>query len=100
MRVMLDTNVLVSAIIFPNSRMDSLIHKATLGHQLVLSSYVIEELLEVTERKFPDKIKSVNLFLLRLPYQQFKVTNFGGKTSEFCRFCHENQPVFVVFYRA
>ena len=69
MRVMLDTNVLVSAIIFPNSRMDSLIHKATLGHQLVLSSYVIEELLEVTERKFPDKIKNVNLFLLRLPYE-------------------------------
>ncbi|MCL2193311.1 MAG: hypothetical protein FWB78_07945 [Treponema sp.] len=32
--------------------------------------------------------------------QQFKVTNFGGKTSEFCRFCHETQPVFVVFYRA
>jgi len=69
MRVMLDTNVLVSAIIFPNDRMDSLIYKAALNHQLVLSSYIIDELLDVTGRKFPGRIKDVNLFLLRLPYE-------------------------------
>ena len=69
MRVMLDTNVLISAIIFPNDRMDTLIHKALLDHQLVLSSYIIEELLEVTRRKFPDKTKDVDLFLTRLPYE-------------------------------
>jgi len=49
MRVMLDTNVLISAIIFPNERMDSLIYKAALDHKLVLSSYVIDELLDVTK---------------------------------------------------
>jgi len=64
MRVMLDTNVLISAIIFPNARMDNLIYKAVLDHQLVLSSYIIEELLEVTRRKFPDRIKDVDLFLI------------------------------------
>jgi len=69
MRVMLDTNVLISAIIFPNERMDSLICKATLDHQLVLSSYIIDELINVTERKFPAKIKDVDLFLTRLPYE-------------------------------
>jgi len=69
MRVMLDTNVLVSAIVFPNDRMDRLIFKASLDHQLVLSSYIIDELLEVTERKFPTKIKDVDLFLTRLPYE-------------------------------
>jgi len=66
---MLDTNVLISAIVFPNKRMDSLIYKATLDHQLVLSSYVIDELLEVTKRKFPKKVKDVDLFLTRLPYE-------------------------------
>jgi len=66
---MLDTNVLVSAIIFPNARMDSLIFKATLDHQLVLSSLIIDELLDVTKRKFPQKIKDVDLFLVRLPYE-------------------------------
>ena len=66
---MLDTNVLISAIVFPNDRMDTLIYKAVLDHQLILSSYVIEELLDVTKRKFPDKIKDVDLFLTRLPYE-------------------------------
>jgi len=69
MRVMLDTNVLISAIIFPNERMNSLVYKATLEHQLVLSSYIIDELLEVIKRKFPAKAKDVDLFLARLPYE-------------------------------
>ena len=69
MRVMLDTNVLISAIVFPNERMDSLIFKAALNHQLVLSSYIIDELIDVTKRKFPKKIKDVDLFLTRLPYE-------------------------------
>ena len=69
MRVMLDTNVLISAIIFPNDRMDSLIYKASLEHRLVLSSYIIDELLDVTKRKFPGKAKNVELFLTRLPYE-------------------------------
>lgn len=66
---MLDTNVLISAIVFPNSRMDSLIYKATLDYQLVLSSYIIDELLDVIKRKFPKKVKDVDLFLTRLPYE-------------------------------
>ena len=69
MRVMLDTNVLISVIVFPNKRMDSLIYKAVLDHHLVLSSYIINELLDVTKRKFPEKIKDVDLFLTRLPYE-------------------------------
>jgi len=69
MRVMLDTNVLVSAIVFPTDQMNSLIYKTVLDHQLVLSSYIIDELLEVTKRKFPKKINDVDLFLTRLPYE-------------------------------
>ncbi|MDR2742319.1 MAG: PIN domain-containing protein [Treponema sp.] len=69
MRVMLDTNVLISAIIFPNERMNALIYKAAVDHQLVLSSRIVEELLEVTKRKFNNKIKDVDLFLTRLPYE-------------------------------
>ena len=69
MRVMLDTNVLVSAIIFPNERMDSLIFKATLDHQLVLSSCIIDELIDVTKRKFSNKVKDIDLFLTRFPFE-------------------------------
>jgi len=69
MRVMLDTNVLISAIVFPNDRMDRLIFKASLEHQLVISSYIVDELLRVTEKKFPSKVKDIDLFLTRLPYE-------------------------------
>jgi putative PIN family toxin of toxin-antitoxin system len=66
---MLDTNVLVSTIIFSNSKMDALIRKATLEHQLILSSVIIDELFTVTKRKFPDKLTYVDRFLARLPYE-------------------------------
>jgi predicted nucleic acid-binding protein len=46
-----------------------LIYKAALDHRLVFSSYIIDELLEVTKRKFPAKVKDVDLFLTRLPYE-------------------------------
>ena len=69
MRVMLDTNVLISAIVFPNDRMNRVIFKSSLDHQLVLSSYIIDELLNVTERKFPSKVKDIDLFLTRIPYE-------------------------------
>ena len=38
MRVMIDTNVLLSALLFPNRQMNTLIEKITTEHQLILSS--------------------------------------------------------------
>jgi len=66
---MIDTNVLVSALLFPRPQMTVLMHKITVEHQLVLSSYVVEELLQVTRRKFADKIETVDELLSRLPYE-------------------------------
>lgn len=66
---MLDTNVLISAIVFPNARMNSLIYKATIKHKLVLSSYIVDELIIVTKCKFPDKKEDIDLFLSRIPYE-------------------------------
>ena len=69
MRVMLDTNVLLSALLFPGDTMSKLMHKITTEHQLVLSSYVVNELLEVTRRKFPDKVTAIDTLLSQLPYE-------------------------------
>ena len=69
MRVMIDTNVLISALLFPNERMNALIYAITQKHQLVLSSYVVEELLAVTRRKFPQKTGIVDTLLSALPYE-------------------------------
>jgi putative PIN family toxin of toxin-antitoxin system len=69
MRVMIDTNVLLSVLLFPGQRMNALIEKITTEHQLVLSSYVVDELLNVTRRKFKNKVEAVDLLLSQLPYE-------------------------------
>ena len=69
MRIMLDTNVLISAFVFRSSKMNAVINKITDNHKLVLSSFIIEELTEVVKRKFSDKINALDIFLTILPYE-------------------------------
>ena len=68
MRVMIDTNVLISALLFSGPQMNRLMYKITVEHQLVLSSYVVDELMNVIRRKFKGKLHVVDLLLSRLPY--------------------------------
>jgi len=44
MRVMLDTNVLVSLLLFPNPRMNAMTEYIFTEHELVLSFYIVNEL--------------------------------------------------------
>ena len=69
MRIMIDTNILVSALLFPGETINAMMKKVTSEHTLVLSSFVVEELMDVTERKFPDKTKAVDTLLSQLPYE-------------------------------
>ncbi len=66
---MLDTNVLISVLLFPSDRMNAMMNCIFTQHQLVLSSYVVEELKHVVERKFPDKISSINKLLMRINFE-------------------------------
>lgn len=69
MRVMLDTNVLISALLFPGEKMNSLMRCVTTEHRLVLSSYIVGELIDVTRRKFPSKMQVIDRLLSSLPYE-------------------------------
>ncbi|MGN0720694.1 MAG: putative toxin-antitoxin system toxin component, PIN family [Anaerovoracaceae bacterium] len=69
MRVMLDTNVLISALLFPSKQMDVLFEKIVANHTLVLSSYVINEVHMVVERKFPNKIQVIDRLLSNMSYE-------------------------------
>lgn len=68
MRVMLDTNVLVSLLLFPNPRVNAMMERIFAEHELVLSSFVVDELKEVVRRKFPAKAKIVDILLSRMSY--------------------------------
>lgn len=69
MRVMLDTNVLISALLFPSERMTKLFENLVVNHTVVLCSYVIDELHMVVERKFPNKADVVEKLLGRMSYE-------------------------------
>ena len=69
MRIMLDTNVLISLFVFKGKKFEDLLLKVSLLHTLVLSSHIISELYDVVQRKFSDKTKYVDLFLERIPYE-------------------------------
>ena len=66
---MLDTNVLISMIFFPGKQFSALIENITGKHTLILSSFVVDELVAVAEKKFPTRKDIIDKFLSRLTYE-------------------------------
>ena len=71
MRVMLDTNVLISILIFNGKELKILLKQITDNYKLVLSSYVLDELKEVVKRKFDNKLYDLEVFLYNLPFEVY-----------------------------
>ena len=69
MRVMLDTNIRISAVLFPGKSMDQFIQKISAEHQIVLSSYVSGEFKGVVKERFPDKLDAVDKFFANMSYE-------------------------------
>jgi len=69
MRIMLDTNVLISSIIFRSRIMNEMLSAILKDHRLVLSSFVIDELKDVVRRKFEGRSAELDQFLTVLPFE-------------------------------
>lgn len=69
MRVMVDTNVLISLLVFSSKKMNQMMDCIFTEHQLVLSSYIVEELKVVVRRKFPTKVGVVDKLLAKMNYE-------------------------------
>jgi len=66
---MLDTNILISLIFFPNEQMNKLKGMICNKHSIVLCSYVVEELQNVVARKFETKKVAFDFFFENLLYE-------------------------------
>lgn len=70
MRVVFDTNVFVSAFVFPGSRADAAVRRVLDGvDELVISRAIIDELMTVLARKFAgnaDELGRIAIFLTDL----------------------------------
>lgn len=68
MKIMLDTNILISAMLFPNKEINATMAALFSDNEIYLSSYVVDELKYVVRRKFPSKINTVDKLLLKMNY--------------------------------
>ena len=68
MKVMLDTNILVSAFVFKSKMMTQLIYKLSTEHEIVICSYTIEELKELVDTKFKVTQNDLDEFLKDFPF--------------------------------
>ena len=82
MRIMIDTNILVSSALNQNSKTAFALSKAMHEHTLVICTYVLEELQDVFLRKFPDKIPSLDAFLSRLAFELCYTPKISSDTPD------------------
>lgn len=68
-RVLVDTNVVISALLFPNSTPARALALVLDEHRLVLTDWIIDELHEVVGRKRPDLLTALDTFLAGIDYE-------------------------------
>jgi len=69
---LVDTNILISAALFPNGKVSLVLSHLFETHTVVIASYSIEECKQVFLRKFPDKLSALDSFLADIDYELFE----------------------------
>jgi len=64
----MDTNVLFSILLFPRPRMNAMMQIILTKHKLILSSFILNELQDIVQQKFPSKKGAVDQLLLKMSY--------------------------------
>ena len=64
MRIMLDTNIIISAALFPNGRTAKAFYKALMPpYRPIVCDYVVDELHRKFREKFPNRLTELEAFL-------------------------------------
>lgn len=87
-RVLLDTNVIVSALIFPHSAPARALAVVIDTEQLVLTEWILGELRDVVGRKWPDRLSALDGFLSSTGYELLGVGSPGVEIRDV-----DDQPI-------
>lgn len=79
MRVLVDTNVLFSAILFPNSKPARALMHVVSSHEMVLCDRNVFELREIVRRKAPKYLPDVEVLLAELTYDLIPEVHYAEK---------------------
>jgi len=79
MRILVDTNILLSAMWFENSRVAKTLLYVADNHELVLCDSNITEMKDVIKRKTPEVLADAEVFLAELSYELIPSVEEGDK---------------------
>lgn len=84
MRVMIDTNIIISAALFPNGFVSKALYKAMQPpFQPVISDYIVDEVHRKFQEKFPNKVTELEAFFYTaLPAFSLIATSQNIKETE------------------
>ena len=69
MKILIDTNILISALFYPYGKPAKALFHAAANHELILTDHNISEFRTIANEKFKDRQADVDLFLAKLSYE-------------------------------
>ena len=79
MRILVDTNILFSALIFPTSKPAKALMHIAKNHTMVLCDRNISEFKNILKRKAPKYLPDAEVFLIELAYELIPSVEFAEK---------------------
>lgn len=81
LRLLVDTNILISAALFPHGKVAAVFSHILESHTLVISSYSLSECKTVFAKKFPDKKVALDTFLGDFQFELFQTPQEINRTD-------------------
>ena len=79
MRILVDTNILFSALLFPHSKPAQALLYAVDHHEIVLCDRNITELRDILKRKAPKYLPDAEVLIAELPYELIPAVDHAEK---------------------
>jgi putative PIN family toxin of toxin-antitoxin system len=79
---MIDTNIIISALFYPNGRVSALLKSVMDVHSICIASHSLDEIQRVVARKFPAEVSIVDDFLNELTYELLRTPHFMADLPE------------------
>lgn len=79
MRILVDTNILFSALVFPNSKPAKVLLEIADNHEIVLCDQNIAELRDILNRKAPQYLADAEVLLSELSYELIPAVTHAEK---------------------
>lgn len=79
MKILIDTNILISALLFPRSKPAKALLYAAERHDIILCDRNLYELRDVLKRKAPNALPDAEILLAELSYELIPAVDYAEK---------------------